>query len=280
MVKRSEGSFEGRGGLWMHWRAWSPEAAPRANVIVSHGAGEHGDRYERLAERLVADRFAVWASDHRGHGHSEGSQGVVDRFRNAVADLDTVLELAKLEQPAPLTFMFGHSMGGAIALDYALGHQDKLAGLVLSAPAAALDPDSVVSRIAAKVVSELAPWLPVHELDTSGISRDPEERQAYADDPLVDEKRMRARTAGELVMAFERFPDDLPQLELPLLLLHGTADRLTSPECSRMIHELAGSTDKTLELYDGYYHELINEPEPDRERVLARIASWLDERAP
>jgi acylglycerol lipase len=101
MVKRSEGSFEGRGGLWMHWRAWSPETAPRANVVVSHGAGEHGDRYERLAERLVADGFAVWASDHRGHGHSEGSQGVVDRFRNAVADLDTVLELAKLEQPAP-----------------------------------------------------------------------------------------------------------------------------------------------------------------------------------
>jgi acylglycerol lipase len=279
-VDRREGSFEGRGGLWLHWRAWLPETDPRAHLVISHGAGEHGDRYERLADRLVADAFAVWASDHRGHGHSEGPQGIVDRFRNAVADLDAVVDLANLERPGRRIFMLGHSMGGAIALDYALRHQDKLAGLILSAPAAALDQDSAATRIAAKVLSELVPGLPVHELDTSGISRDPDELRAYEQDPLIDRGRMRARTVGELVTAFERFPEELPHLVIPVLVMHGTADRLTSPDCSRTIHERAGSLDKTLELYDGYYHELINEPHPERERVLARIASWLEERAP
>jgi alpha-beta hydrolase superfamily lysophospholipase len=249
-------------------------------VVISHGAGEHGDRYERLAERLVADGFAVWASDHRGHGRSGGPQGIVDRFRNAVADLDAVLDLANRQRAAPCTFMLGHSMGGAIALDYALLHEEKLAGLVLSAPAAALDPDSAATRIAARVMSELAPWLPIHELDKAGISRDPEEVRAYEEDPLIDQRRMRARTVGELVTAFGRFREELPRLSLPLLVMHGTADRVTSPECSRMIYERAGSDDKTLELYDGYYHELLNEPHPDRERVIERIASWLDERAP
>ena len=279
-MDRREGSFEGRDGLWLHWRAWLPDGDPRAHVVISHGAGEHGDRYERLAERLVAEGFAVWASDHRGHGHSEGPQGIVDRFRNAVADLDAVMDLASLERPGRRMFMLGHSMGGAIALDYALGRQDKLTGLILSAPAAALDPDSAASRIAAKVLSELVPGLPVHELDTSGISRDPDEVRAYEEDPLIDRGRMRARTVGELVNAFERFPEELPRLVLPMLVMHGTADRVTSPECSRMIFERAGSADKTIELYEGYYHELINEPHPDRERVLDRIASWLDERAP
>jgi lysophospholipase len=198
---------------------------------------------------------------------------------NAVVDLDTVVEIARRDLPGHPVFMLGHSMGGAIALEYALAHQDKLAGLVLSAPAAANEAPAA-ARVGARIASRLVPRAPVHKLDVTGISRDPDEVRSYQADPLVDDKPMRARTVGELVAAFGRFPDALPRLTIPLLVMHGTGDRLTSVAGSKMIAQRAGSADKELRLYDGFYHELINEPEPDRERIMGEIVAWLDAHTP
>jgi lysophospholipase len=278
-MQREDGTFMGAGGLRIHWRAWLPsQSVLRGQMVVAHGVGEHGDRYERLAEALAPIGVATWVPDHRGHGDSEGPRGLVDRLANVVADMDTVVEVARRDSPEVPVFMFGHSMGGAVALSYALEHQDKLAGIVLSAPAAALEDDSAVQRLGARVASEVIPRVRVHKLDLSGISRDPEEVRMYNADERIDHEPMRARTVGELVRAFGRFRNELPRLRLPLLILHGTADRLTTPAGSKLVAERAGSADKELKLYDGFYHELINEPEPDRERVLAEIRGWVEAR--
>jgi alpha-beta hydrolase superfamily lysophospholipase len=251
-------------------------------VAIAHGYGEHGERYARLAERLTAAGFKTWAPDHRGHGISEGPRGVVDRLSNAVTDLDAVVEMARAETPRGPVFLLGHSMGGAIALAYALGHQDKLAGLVLSAPATSYKDRTATPlalRAPAAVASVLVPRAPAHTIDQSNLTRDPAELQAYVDDPMIHRRPQPARTVGEMLTAFARFHSEAPTLRLPLLVVHGTADRITSPEGSRRIVERAGSADKELRLYDGFFHELLNEPRPDRDRVMDDIVAWLQGRA-
>src|SRR5919201_295897 len=136
-MEHREGTFPGRGGLEIQWQAWRAATPIRATVVISHGAAEHGGRYRHVVDRLVPLGYAVSALDHRGHGRSQGRRAVIDRWANAVADLDTFVDGVRDEQPGVPLFLVGHSLGGAIALSYALEHQDKLFGRILSAPAAA-----------------------------------------------------------------------------------------------------------------------------------------------
>jgi alpha-beta hydrolase superfamily lysophospholipase len=275
-----EGSFRGAGGLRIHTDAWSDERAPsRAVVVVSHGAGEHAGRYRHVVERLAPYGFALYALDHRGHGRSEGRRAVIDRMANAIADLDRLVEQAATERPGLPVYLLGHSLGGCIAIAYALEHQRRLAGLVLSAPAAALEAASPAVRALSRVLSTIAPNLPVMAIDATAISRDPDEVRAYLDDPLVYHRKLPVRTVAEAARAIESFPSRAPTLQLPLLVMHGSDDRLTPPAGSHMIHERAGSADKTLQIYAGLYHEIFNELPADREQVIADLASWLVQRS-
>jgi alpha-beta hydrolase superfamily lysophospholipase len=128
------------------------------------------------------------------------------------------------------------------------------------------------------VLSVVTPRLGVYSVDPELVSRDPAEVLAYREDPLVHHGKLPARTVAELTAAIERFETDVPKLELPLLVMHGTADELTPPDGSRMVERLAGSADKTLILYDGLYHELFNELREDRERAFADLTGWLEPR--
>jgi alpha-beta hydrolase superfamily lysophospholipase len=147
---------------------------------------------------------------------------------------------------------------------------------VLSAPLAALEAASPVQRLAGRVLSVVAPSLGVVGIDATAVSRDPEVVADYDADPLNYHGKLPARTVAELTSAIDGYPDAVSRFRLPLLAMHGTADRLTPVAGSEMVVERAGSQDKTLELYDGLYHELLNEPE--RQRVLDDIAGWLDAR--
>ena len=274
------GAFTGAGGGNIHWRAWTTGAA-RAQVVIVHGYGEHGDRYARFAERLTGEGFSVWANDHCGHGLSEGDRGLVRHLSDAVADVDRIVEMARADQPDLPVFMFAHSMGGTIGLRYALDHQDKLAGLILSSAAVSLNGLGVprIQREAIKLVSRIAPKLPVNRLEFEGISRDPEEVRIYMDDPLVYKGAQPARTVSELLQAMAELPDEVTRLQIPLLVIAGSADPIVPAAGSRDISERAGSTDKQLIVYEGFVHELINEPPEDRERVTQDLISWLAERA-
>jgi alpha-beta hydrolase superfamily lysophospholipase len=269
--------LSGVGGLRIHWRAWLPaDGSVRAVVVIAHGAGEHIGRYEHVAARLVRDGYAVYGLDHRGHGRSEGPRALIDRVDNAVADLDSLLVLAGSEHPAALVFLLGHSMGGLIALQYALHHQDRLAGLILSGPLAALDAAPAPARLAARALSAIVPKLPAVAVDATLVSRDPAVVQAYQADPLVFHGKLPVRTVAELAAAVDSFPSSVSAITVPTLIMYGTADGLCPVRGSEMLAERIGATDKTVKAYDGLYHEIFNEPE--QAQVLDELCEWLGAR--
>jgi acylglycerol lipase len=272
-----EGHLDGQRGARIYWQAWAPPT-PRAVVVIAHGASEHGGRYGYVVDRLVPDGFAVYAIDHRGHGRSDGRRAQLGRMAYVVEDLDALVRQAAGEHAGLPVFLLGHSMGGCVAIAYALRHQDRLAGLALSAPLAALEAASPPLRVIARVLSTLAPNLGLYQVEAKAVSRDPAEVAAYDSDPLVYRGKLPARTLQELADTIGGFPDDAPRITIPLLVMIPTADQLVPPAGGRMVYERAGSADKTLEEYEGFFHELFNEPAGERDRPLGDLADWLSAR--
>jgi acylglycerol lipase len=276
MATHEEGRFAGEGGLEIYWQAWLPEGEPRAVVVLAHGASEHSGRYAWTGEQLNARGYAVYAIDHRGHGKSAGGRAVIDRMSNAVEDLHTVVERAKGAHPGRPLVLLGHSMGGCVALAYTEEHEDALDALVLSGPLAVLEAASPAQRVVGRVLSAVAPSLGVVAIDSTAVSRDPQVVTDYDDDPLNYHGKLPARTVAELSRAIDGYPDAVPSFKLPMLILHGSSDRLVPIAGSQMVADRTGSEDKTFKAYDGLFHEILNEPE--RQEVLDDIAAWLDER--
>ena len=270
MTEHEEGSLGGAGGVELYWQRWSP-AGRRATVVLAHGASEHSGRYAWTAERLAERGYVTYALDHRGHGKSEGARAYIDRMDNVVADLDQLVDMASSGGPL---FLLGHSMGGAVALAYTARHQEKLDGLVLSAPLAALEAASPSTRAVGRLLSAVAPRLGVFPIDSSGVSRDPEVVRDYDSDPLNYHGKLPARTVSELSRTVGSFPEAVTKFSLPMLVMHGTADRIVPSVATDMLEERAGSDDLTVIRYEGLYHELLNEPE--RDRVVGDIADGLD----
>ena len=275
-LARTEGTFRGAEGREIYWQAWRAKVPTRAAIVLSHGASEHSGRYGYVVERLVPAGYPIWALDHHGHGRSEGRRAVIERTAHAVADLDQLVDIAAAAEPDAPLFLLGHSMGGNIALSYTLEHQGKLDALILSAPAATLETASSVERAISRLLSRIAPTLGVYDVDASAISRDPDEVAAYRNDPLNFHRKLPARTVAEITAAIETFPERVGKVVLPLLVMHGSEDQITPDGASRMVHERAGSPDKRLKIYEGYYHEIFNEPKADRDRVLDDVLDWLD----
>ena len=277
-MNHREGELTGVGGVRLYRQSWLPDGEARAAIVIVHGAGEHSGRYGHVAARLVDEGYAVYALDHRGHGRSDGPRALVDRLDRVVADVDAliVLAAAEHEHAGAKTFLIGHSMGGTIAVRHAMLHQERLAGLILSAPLAALEAASPAMRAAARALSALAPRLPLFAVDPTLVSRDPTVVQAYEDDPLVHHAKLPVRTVAELAAAVESFPDAVRAITVPTLIMYGTADRICPPAGSTMLAERIGSSDKAVKSYDGLYHEILNEPE--RERVMDDVCAWLKAR--
>ncbi len=277
-MTETQSGFSGAGGVAIYWRSWLPEGAPRAVVVIAHGAGEHSGRYPHVAARLRSEGYAVYAIDHRGHGRSDGPRALIDRLANAVADLDTLVGVAAGEHPGAAVFLLGHSMGATISLSYTLAHQDRLSGLILSGALAAIDPVPAHQRLIISVLSAVTPKAGVVAVDPSLVSRDPAVVSAYADDPAVHHGKLPARTLTEMAGAIESFPDAVGAITIPTLIMYGTEDRLCPPRGSVMLGERIGSADKTITPYEGLYHEILNEPE--QQHVLDEVCSWLAARVP
>jgi alpha-beta hydrolase superfamily lysophospholipase len=276
---RANGSFTGAGGHRIFTQSWllagdsgGGGGAARGLVVIVHGFGEHSDRYEWVARRLADAGFAVFAGDHRGHGRSEGERALVD-VDDAVADIDRLVDLACAQLPGLPVFMLGHSLGGMLALRYALAHQVRLRGLVLSGPLAAVDAPPALARVG-RLVARVAPRLGLIKLDPDLVSRDPEVVAAYRADPLVHHGRVPARTAAQMAETVASFPESVGAITLPTLIVYGTADGLCPPRGSVMLGERIGSDDLTVRAYGGLFHEVLNEPE--RETVIGDVLGWLE----
>ncbi|MFE8603551.1 alpha/beta hydrolase [Archangium violaceum] len=270
--------LEGARGTHLFQQWWRPEGQPpRAVVVVVHGLKDHGSRYEELARRLVAKNFAVYAMDLRGHAHSEGPRVDVGTFDDYIEDLGAVLERVREREPGLPVFLFGHSMGGMIVTRYTLEHSAQLAGLITHAPALKVDaPGIQVASV--KFISALSPNAGLFQPNLDDYSRDPQVVSATKADPLIYQSAAPVHTASELLRAIERTDARMEDITLPVLILHGTADKLTSAEGSKELYRRARSTDKTLKLYPGLFHDLVHEPE--KETVLTDITAWLEARAP
>ena len=276
-MTEASGSFGAARHRRIFWRSWTPDDTPaRAVVVLVHGLGEHSGRYDHVAARLVGEGYAVHAVDHRGHGRSDGPRAFIEDMDDVVADVDTLVDGAVAAEPDVPVFMLGHSMGGLIALRYALAHQERLAGLILSAALAQLDAVPKPLELVARTLSVIAPRAPLIAIDSALVSRDPSVVEAYRSDPLVHHGKVPARTAVQLADTVERFPETVGAITVPTLILYGTADGLCTPAGSVMLGERIGAADKTVTAYDGLFHEILNEPE--RETVLDDIVGWLGAR--
>jgi acylglycerol lipase len=272
-VTNDSSYLTGAGGLRIFWQSWRPDCAPRAVVLLAHGASEHSGRYAHVAARLVDEGYVVYAIEHRGHGRSQGPRALIDRMSNAVADLGALIELAAEQHDGLQLFLIGHSMGGTVALEYAIEHGNRLSGLILTGPLAALEAAPAAQRLIARVLSTLTPGLGVVAIDANLISRDPAVVTAYVEDPLVYHGRLPARTITELADAIGSFPDGAQSITVPTLVMYGTDDQLCPVAGSQMLEQRLGAADKTVIPYEGLYHEILNEPEQDR--VLDDLCSWL-----
>lgn len=258
--------------LWRQW--WLPDGEPVGVVLLLHGLGEHSGRYAHVAEAVVAAGWAVHAVDHRGHGRSEGPRAYVRRYDEFMADIAAFRALVEADVPGVPRVVLGHSMGGNLAVGHVLDHQDGLAGLALSGPA--LTPGASLKPImvkAAKLLARVAPKLRPDGLDAEAISRDPAVVARYRNDRFVYTGKLSAGIAGALLEAMERFPARYPELRLPILLQHGTADALADVNGSHQLEAGAVNATVTAHYYEGLFHEVFNEPE--QARVIGDLVSWL-----
>jgi alpha-beta hydrolase superfamily lysophospholipase len=256
----------------------------RAVTLLVHGYGEHQGRYAGLVRVLTGRGLAVYALDHRGHGRSGGPRATVLRFDDFLDDLRLLERRARVAHPGAPVFVFGHSMGGLIALRFALRYQDELRGLALSAPALRFGESApaVLRRLGA-VVARLAPALPVpgprpEAAGESLLSRDPEVQRAFDADPLNYHGPVQARMGYQTLQAAQEARRRVESLRLPLLVMQGDADRYVVPAGAAELYERASSVDKTLKWWPGLRHELLNEPEGPQ--VRAFLLEWLESRSP
>lgn len=276
-VIHESGTFGSYDGLRLYYQHWRTVAMPCAVLVIVHGLAEHSGRWERFARELAEAGYAVEAFDLRGHGRSEGMWGYVTSFDDYVKDLETFLHAVRARYAALPIILMGHSMGGTIAALFAITQAFPIAGLILSAPAVRLWQDTGWGmQIVFRLISRLLPRMRTLPLNAQDISRDLTVVQAYDQDPLVYRAGVRARTANELLQATRRVREGAGRLRVPLLILQGTQDRLVQPRGAAELYEGAAAQDKTLRLYEGFYHELLNEPE--RAQVLADILAWLEAR--
>lgn len=276
MLEKESGFVNSR-GQHIFSRSWMPETGLHGLIFLLHGLGEHSGRYSHLATVLTNAGFGVLAFDHHGHGKSAGRRADIQKFDHFVDDARQFIEEQSQALPGLPRVILGHSMGGLIALKCALQFHAYFAAMVVTAPAIKVGGDiSPFLQKIAGLVATIAPRLPVEKIDTSFISRDPEIVRQYETDPLIFHGKVCARTGARLLAAGAEVAARLHKIELPFWVGHGTADRLIDPQSAQWLHERARSTDKTLRLYDGLAHEILNEPE--KHAILQEIVAWLEKR--
>lgn len=273
-MNHQEGTFQATERTDLFYQSWLPEESGRAVLVISHGLGEHGGRYTNVVNHLVPRGIAVYALDHRGHGRSPGKQGYIRAWSVLVEDLRTFITFVRDQNPGRPLFLLGHSLGGNIALTYALRYPDALAGVIASAPA--LDTGDVPPLLAflSKVLYRIKPDLSVKVgLDVSGLSRDTAVVDAYQNDPLVHDKGSPGAAvafAESVAWVMEHAAD----LKPPLLVLHGEGDRIVRPDSSRIFFDKVAQADKTRLTYPDGYHESHNDLH--QAQMLADLEKWLE----
>ena len=270
-----EERFKTGDGLGIFYRSWRPATDTRGVVVIVHGFNAHSGYYAWAAGQLAGAGLAVYALDLRGRGQSDGERFFVETFADYVADVASFVTLVKSREPGLPVFLLGHSAGGIVACLYTLDHQQQLSGLICESFAFRLPaPDFALAVL--KGLSHVAPHAHVLHLKNEDFSRDPNVVAAMNADPLIAHETQPTKTVAQLVLADERLNEEFSRITLPVLILHGTADKAAKPTGSQTFFDNVGSIDKTLKFYDGHVHDLLNDI--DKQEVMADITTWTGAR--
>jgi alpha-beta hydrolase superfamily lysophospholipase len=270
-----EATFHSVDGLTISYRSWHATGRPCGVVVIVPGFNSHSGYYGWAAEQLIALGLSVYAVDLRGRGKSDGERFYVTHFTDYLDDVAGIVNLATQREPDVPAFMLGHSAGGVLACLYAVEHQAGLAGLVCESFAFETPaPDFALAVL--KGLGHVFPHAHVLRLKNEDFSRDPTVVAVMNADPLIAHETQPTQTVAELVRADERLRTEFSRITLPVLILHGTSDKAAKVSGSRVFFDAAGSTDKTLKLYEGHVHDLLNDV--DKEVVMADIKDWIGAR--
>lgn len=274
-MKHEEGTFKDARGKNIYYQYWLPDNEVKAVIMLVHGIGEHSGRYMNVVNRFAANGYAIYGLDHEGHGKSEGGRESVEKMDHYAETHYTYFQMIRQWQKDKPVFLLGHSMGGLIGTLFLLDHQDELKGAIISGPPVKI-PDNIsgFTIFLVKFFSLLIPRLGLIGLEVEGISRDPKVLEAYLNDPLVYKGKTPARLAAEFLRNSKRVEMEAEKISLPMIILQGSEDKIVDPKGAQMLYDKISSTDKTLKIYTGFYHEVYNEPE--KEQVLDDVQAWLD----
>lgn len=276
MIYHSESTFKGVGGLDLYYQSWQPEGKIRGILAIVHGLGAHSGRYGNVIEQLIEQQFAVYGFDLRGHGRSPGQRGYINAWSEFREDLLAFLKLIKSQQLGCPIFLLGHSLGGVIVLDYVLRYPQEasaLQGVITLAPAIGKVGVSQWKMLIGKILSQVWPRFTLNTgIDLTAASRDEKILAAYAQDPLRH-TRASARLATEFLATVAWIYAHVSNWQLPILILHGGADRVALPESSNIFYQQIPIADKRRIQYPQAYHELQNEI--NYQEVLADLEDWL-----
>jgi len=275
-MKTQSGNFKAQDGTSIYWKGWTPDNSPKAVVHVIHGYAEHIDRYGNVVNELLPAGYAVFGTDHRGHGKSQGKRGHVMSFQEFIDDEKQFRrDVIQARFSGIPCFVLGHSMGSLIAMNYVEQNADGIKGLVLSGTGSL--PGTDIPKILitlTKIFSRILPGVHVKSpLPPEFISRDMDVVKAYIDDPLVYNV-ITPRLGHEMNRYVVIGAQNASKIKIPVLIQLGSQDTAFSGQ--KELFDLVGAKDKTFKRYEGLKHEVYNELPADRAKVLADLRSWLD----
>lgn len=274
-MQQTEFSWKTNDGLTLFAKEWKPDGPVKASIALVHGLGEHIGRYDHVAEALTTAGFGMVGFDLRGHGKSDGSRGYTTSNAAVMSDITHNIQNAKERFPAVPTFIYGHSLGGNLALYYVLTQKADLKGAIITSPGlATAKPVPASLMIASKVLAVLAPKTMINNtLDVSGLSHDPSVAEKYKADPLVH-PFISPRLAEDMFSNGEFCLKHAAEFAIPLLLMQGSADPIVNPAKTKEFALAAPISKVTYKEWPGFYHELHNEPE--KAEVLKTMIDWLN----
>lgn len=278
-MQSSEGTFQGDAGLELYYQSWQPQDEPKAVLVIIHGVAEHSNRYLNLVDNLVPEGYAIYSYDQRGHGKSPGQRGYIESWDEYRSDLNLFLELVQSREPALPVYIYGHSQGALIVLDFLIMEQNSLSGTIVSgSPLASDDAASPLLVASAKILSRVWPTFSLDSpINPAQLSCDARVVKKYQDDPAVF-KILTARWGTEYLKTQNMVRENAAAIDLPILILHGGEDSLCNPKGSQYLYDQVSSADKTLKIYPSYFHEIHNEP--GHITVIQEMNDWISQRLP
>lgn len=274
-MQQRDFSFKTQDELLLHAVEWKPDGEPKASILLVHGIGEHAGRYQHVAEYFTQAGYAITGFDLRGHGKSEGIRGHAPSFDHLMDDITQGIGIVRSNFPGLPVFLYGHSLGGSLVINYSITRDSNPAGVIATSPALGITvPIPPAKLLLGKIMYAVFPTFQMKNgLDPNDLSHDTSVGQRYISDPLVHPYTT-ARLGLDLINSGSFAIEHASEIHWPMLLMQGTSDKLVSPELTRNFAERAPSQLVTFKEWDGYYHELHNESKKDT--VLKTMIDWLD----